>query len=251
MAEATVSNEYLLVTNCPNQQVPIEYRQPCFVDGTKVQPVVHKVTSETLRLTEGRLLRLPLVGTAGPDGKKSSSFQITSVTVSSGASNDGEDDSCGEVEDSSEAGGSSRLTDYELFLDNGDGDSDLSVTSVGGVPVTVVQQSSGDGVHSKADDKDHGWQRRFRVVKIESAEPFKRGRWLCMDFQDQPAVLNNLSRDEPGSGASSSTSLSEHLPAEESHPCGLEQQQQQQVVPATMQQVFRLTGQKAPVQRCL
>lgn len=31
--------------------------------------------------------------------------------------------------------------------------------------------------HSRSD--------RFKVVKIESAEPFKRGRWECMDFLDQ------------------------------------------------------------------
>lgn len=31
------------------------------------------------------------------------------------------------------------------------------------------------------------WQRRFKVVKIVSSEPFRRGRWLCMDFKDPPA----------------------------------------------------------------
>ncbi|KAG8197199.1 hypothetical protein JTE90_011354 [Oedothorax gibbosus] len=33
----------------------------------------------------------------------------------------------------------------------------------------------------------NNWQRRFKVVKIVSSEPFKRGRWLCMDFKDPPA----------------------------------------------------------------
>lgn len=32
------------------------------------------------------------------------------------------------------------------------------------------------------------WQHRFKVVKIVSSEPFKRGRWLCMDFMDPPTV---------------------------------------------------------------
>ncbi|KFM57806.1 Protein bunched, class 2/F isoform, partial [Stegodyphus mimosarum] len=32
------------------------------------------------------------------------------------------------------------------------------------------------------------WQRRFKVVKIVSSEPFRRGRWLCMDFKDPPAT---------------------------------------------------------------
>ncbi|XP_054724862.1 protein bunched, class 2/F/G isoform-like isoform X2 [Uloborus diversus] len=31
------------------------------------------------------------------------------------------------------------------------------------------------------------WQRRFKVVKIVSSEPFRRGRWLCMDFKDPPS----------------------------------------------------------------
>ncbi|XP_021001343.2 TSC22 domain family protein 2 isoform X2 [Parasteatoda tepidariorum] len=32
----------------------------------------------------------------------------------------------------------------------------------------------------------NNWQRRFKVVKIMSSEPFKRGRWICMDFKDPP-----------------------------------------------------------------
>lgn len=40
-----------------------------------------------------------------------------------------------------------------------------------------------------------GRNERFKVVKIESTEPFKRGRWLCMDYLDhtvlqQQAVIN-------------------------------------------------------------
>lgn len=38
---------------------------------------------------------------------------------------------------------------------------------------------------------DH-WQHRFKVVKIVSSEPFKRGRWLCMDFMDPPAVQHDV-----------------------------------------------------------
>lgn len=33
-----------------------------------------------------------------------------------------------------------------------------------------------------------GTKERFKVVKIESTEPFKRGRWTCMDYLDQPSV---------------------------------------------------------------
>lgn len=34
----------------------------------------------------------------------------------------------------------------------------------------------------------HGRNERFKVVKIESTEPFKRGRWTCMDYLDHTSV---------------------------------------------------------------
>lgn len=34
---------------------------------------------------------------------------------------------------------------------------------------------------------------RFKVVKIESTEPFKRGRWICMDFLD-----HSMNQQQPG-----------------------------------------------------
>ncbi|GFW38071.1 uncharacterized protein TNCV_835111 [Trichonephila clavipes] len=42
----------------------------------------------------------------------------------------------------------------------------------------------------------NNWQRRFKVVKIISSEPFKRGRWLCMDFKDPPADMEAESKPE-------------------------------------------------------
>ncbi|KAK8756263.1 hypothetical protein V5799_001036 [Amblyomma americanum] len=42
---------------------------------------------------------------------------------------------------------------------------------------------------------DH-WQRRFKVVKIVSSEPFGRGRWLCMDFVDPPAMQGDAKAGE-------------------------------------------------------
>ncbi|XP_023242312.1 TSC22 domain family protein 1-like [Centruroides sculpturatus] len=61
---------------------------------------------------------------------------------------------------------------------------------------------------------DH-WQHRFKVVKIVSSEPFKRGRWLCMDFVDPPAMQQEIKPevvDQTGisnvsSNASSANSL--------------------------------------------
>lgn len=34
------------------------------------------------------------------------------------------------------------------------------------------------------------WQHRFKVVKIASKEPMKRGRWSCMDFNDPPPNIS-------------------------------------------------------------
>ncbi|XP_076355989.1 uncharacterized protein LOC143249633 isoform X2 [Tachypleus tridentatus] len=56
------------------------------------------------------------------------------------------------------------------------------------------------------------WQNRFKVVKLVSSEPFKRGRWVCMDFTNPPAVQADVSKQElstdqgSASGASSAGS---------------------------------------------
>ncbi|XP_047984958.1 protein bunched, class 2/F/G isoform-like isoform X4 [Leguminivora glycinivorella] len=45
--------------------------------------------------------------------------------------------------------------------------------------------------------QEHVRNERFKVVKIESTEPFRRGRWMCMDYldhttqQNPPITLNN------------------------------------------------------------
>lgn len=44
------------------------------------------------------------------------------------------------------------------------------------------------------------WQHRFKVVKIVSSEPFKRGRWICMDFTDPPPIHNDHKLEAPESG---------------------------------------------------
>ena len=202
---------------------------------------IHKTTSETLRLTDqlhpnqssssSSLSSSAAAGAAGPpsssvDIKKTSSFQITSVRVSSSVSNDGEDDSCGEVDDSqtepSEVGSHNRI-DVDRYLDTEDGAGDVDgppVLYVSSVPVSALaQQQVNDGSVLKLEDKDQGLQRRFRVVKIESAEPFKRGRWLCMDFLDQPSVQSVISKEDSGagSGASSTGSMSDHASGEDGH----------------------------------
>ena len=32
------------------------------------------------------------------------------------------------------------------------------------------------------------FRNRFKIVKVETTEPLKRGRWTCFDFVDKPAA---------------------------------------------------------------
>lgn len=212
MAEYSAAEHF---NNPSRQRVPlVEFTLPLEPIATRQVGgnVIHKTTSETLRLTDQ--LHPNQVGPSSTvDIKKTSSFQITSVRVSSSISNDGEDDSCGEVDDTqtepSEVGSHNQI-DVEEDIETG-GDNGPPVMYVSNVPVSLAQQQVNEGSALKLEDKDHGLQRRFRVVKIESAEPFKRGRWLCMDFLDQPSIQPILSKEEPGSATSSSGSLSDHI----------------------------------------
>lgn len=69
-----------------------------------------------------------------------------------------------------------------------DNDPDLTVYTY---IIDVFQSGVGGGPvkkHSITDPQAvaEQWSRRFKVVKIPFAEPFKRGRWTCQDFFDPP-----------------------------------------------------------------
>ncbi|ELU02292.1 hypothetical protein CAPTEDRAFT_213832 [Capitella teleta] len=70
---------------------------------------------------------------------------------------------------------------------------------------------------------NEGQSTRFKVVKIESKEPFKRGRWMCLDFLDPPQkpIVDGVDKvtdrteklpDEVGSGNSSAASSVHYVP---------------------------------------
>lgn len=61
---------------------------------------------------------------------------------------------------------------------SGNGGKKLSAGEVRVSVATAVDKNK--GVEIKGSE-------RFKVVKIESIEPFKRGRWTCMDYLDQSA----------------------------------------------------------------
>ncbi|KAH8241537.1 hypothetical protein KR026_010616 [Drosophila bipectinata] len=64
--------------------------------------------------------------------------------------------------------------------------------------INVVSAAVTPGGTKKKDDIKETQHRseRFKVVKIESTEPFKRGRWMCMDYLDHSSVGNGGNNNE-------------------------------------------------------
>ncbi|KAF3429100.1 hypothetical protein E2986_06588 [Frieseomelitta varia] len=217
-------------------------------DGSrKISNPVHRTTTETIRLGEPERLYQPVslispgnVVTASGNQcrKKTSSFQITSVTVGSRMSNDAGEDSNDDLDESHTEDNSvehSRITDIETPSYSEDtfskedvffnaGNAALSTAPV--IPTSsqyglAIVPSEGNNVSNSVNDSNintlditsvtdnniinllssnakqdadlrevhsHGRNERFKVVKIESTEPFKRGRWTCMDYLDHTSV---------------------------------------------------------------
>ncbi|XP_065073761.1 protein bunched, class 2/F/G isoform isoform X2 [Ochlerotatus camptorhynchus] len=161
--------------------------------------------------------------TAAGSGK-TSSFMITSVTVGARTSADNGDDSADDL-DESHTDDNSRITDFEnetpSFSEDTFSKEDVFFASnaIGSVPVIPTSSQYGLAIvapsdrahgtesladamhvsvtdaginimgHTKDDGKDpHHRNERFKVVKIESTEPFKRGRWVCMDYLDHTTL---------------------------------------------------------------
>lgn len=85
----------------------------------------------------------------------------------------------------------------DLSCGNGTNDVHVSVTDVG---INIM------GPLSSKQDPDHK-NERFKVVKIESTEPFKRGRWMCMDYLDHTTLQDDGIDGKDGD----SKELNEHV----------------------------------------
>lgn len=76
-------------------------------------------------------------------------------------------------------------------------DMHVSVTTAGtGSIINLIGNSKPQ--EGMKEIQEHVRNERFKVVKIESTEPFRRGRWMCMDYldhtttqQNAPITLNN------------------------------------------------------------
>ncbi|XP_062545500.1 protein bunched, class 2/F/G isoform [Armigeres subalbatus] len=171
---------------------------------------------------------------------KTSSFMITSVTVGARTSADNGDDSADDL-DESHTDDNSRITDFEnetpSFSEDTFSKEDVFFASnaIGSVPVIptssqyglaiVAPTDRGHGAealadamhvsvtdaginimgHAKDDGKDpHHRNERFKVVKIESTEPFKRGRWVCMDYLDHSTLQASPKEGASGAGEEAS-----------------------------------------------
>ncbi|XP_074658461.1 uncharacterized protein LOC141911361 isoform X2 [Tubulanus polymorphus] len=138
--------------------------------------------------------------------KKRSAFQITSVTTRGAVAlehlrDDPDADSMDDLDDTHTEDISSEILDWSKTTDMELDPSSEDTLQLGSKPSTAV-----------ADP-----QSRFRVVKIESKEPFKRGRWVCFDFFDPPSDKSSESRGgmdtdrEVGGSGNSSASSSIHF----------------------------------------
>lgn len=220
-------------------------------DGSKkTSNPVHRTTTETIRLGEIDKLHQPVTlitpsnvqqqgGNSQCNRKKTSSFQITSVTVGCRMSNDAGEDSNDDLDESHTEDNSvehSRITDIDIEtpsysedtfskedvffnttsaalstapviptssqyglaivpseggnVSNSVNDSNINTLDITSVTDNNIINLLSSNVKQNADLRDatHGRNERFKVVKIESTEPFKRGRWTCMDYLDHTSV---------------------------------------------------------------
>uniref|UniRef100_A0A182Y646 Uncharacterized protein n=1 Tax=Anopheles stephensi TaxID=30069 RepID=A0A182Y646_ANOST len=189
------------------------------------------------------------IGGATGAGGKTSSFTITSVIVGPGKhSADNGDDSADDL-DESHTDDNSRITDFEnetpSFSEDTFSKEDVFFTNaIGSVPVIPTSSQYGLAIvapndrthggevladamhvsvtdgginimgHGKGEMSDgkelHHRNERFKVVKIESTEPFKRGRWVCMDYLDHTTLQQpkEISTGAEGNDAGGGTNAS-------------------------------------------
>lgn len=228
-----------------------------FVSIKQSPNIIHRTTSECIRLNNisggsggGEQFIIATVATppstlnniinnVSSRKVKTSSFQITSVTMGTRTSADNGEDSADDL-DESHTDDNSRITDLEnetpsfsedtfskedvFFSSNAigtapviptssqyglaivtpelggmDGHSDVHV-SVTDAGVNIVD---GLGKHDGDLKEVHHRNERFKVVKIESTEPFRRGRWMCMDYLDHTALQQSAPVQQPSTGSGS------------------------------------------------
>ncbi|XP_077988100.1 TSC22 domain family protein 4-like [Glandiceps talaboti] len=149
--------------------------------------------------------------------KKKSCFQITSVKVSENTNND-DNESIDELDESHAEDVSSDMLEMSRTTDLDHSIEDLPV-----VPPEII--NSDGNVHQNSYGNGHGnGPSRFRVVKVETIEPIKRGRWTCRDYLDPvekeqlvPATDGTTEKEPTGSGNSSAASSVHYVPGQDAN----------------------------------
>ncbi|GAB1600163.1 TSC22 domain family protein 1-like isoform X2 [Argonauta hians] len=162
-------------------ELPSAHKMAVKVDSQSgSQPMKAEITSNDFEPRPASVL----VKTCGDIPKKRTTFRILGVTKSTPrCGNDplnDDGDSLDDLDESHTEDFSSEIFDSSKNTD-GDQDTPSEDTTHNLTPDEIVVKEKTD-MHS-----------RFKVVKIETKEPFRRGRWLCYDFLDTPA---NAERNE-------------------------------------------------------
>lgn len=232
----------LIVADAMADNVPRNKHKLNDTGGRRLSTPQHRTTTETIRLGGDAVSMQQQQSqqnnpAAGQGKKKTSSFQITSVTVGCRMSNDAGEDSNDDLDEShtedNSVEHSSRITDLDIetpsysedtfskedvFFNAGNAalstapviptssqyglaivpsesggtsnsvnDNNINTLDIGSVTDNNIINLLSSNVKQDQDLREvhsHGRNERFKVVKIESTEPFKRGRWTCMDYLD-------------------------------------------------------------------
>merc|ERR1719239_1210728 len=76
-------------------------------------------------------------------------------------------------------------------------------------------------VSSQAVAGPHDFRNRFKIVKVETTEPLKRGRWTCFDFVDKPAAKEKQAAATAASEGDKSVKSAASRPAAGSRPASV------------------------------
>ncbi|XP_076435993.1 uncharacterized protein LOC143275630 isoform X2 [Babylonia areolata] len=134
--------------------------------------------------------------------KKKTTFKITSVTKSSqrGGSGDLTQDNDLDSQDDLDETVDSHTEDLSSEIyDTNSKATDVDVQDPLLTPEEVIRES---------EPKEK--PARFKVVKVETKEPFRRGRWLCYDYLDAPDKMENKQEEINVNSGSSSAANSVH-----------------------------------------
>jgi hypothetical protein len=127
-----------------------------------------------------------LVNATNLTNKKKSSFQITSVTaVKHSEVHEGDADSMDDLDETHTEDVSSEVLDWSKTTDI-EPDPSSAEETLSNLGCLVVEVAI---IKERTDTTS-----RFKVVKIASKEPFRRGRWWCSDFSDDSTADRDKER---------------------------------------------------------